>query len=236
MQARTTGPSSLFALCSLCGPTPLETIAFLTVHAPHPHDPDASDAKCNAGRWAGRGRKDVPFHLSTNRRHHVMSDLKHLLRRMGYGLNRRAGTEYKRSIIRLRNDRPARTPLQAWFNRPIRDSSSFLEQVFLSPQSARRALRRCSLSACWELKLAGHCIDFNTQKYETCSWPARLCSAIGRPRWSAHVQDVQCYCAVRRGRCCYYYEVVQIVEDMLDTSPSQIPFQAICDSIEQLWR
>ena len=82
----------------------------LPCQAPHPHDPDASDAISTTGR---SGRNDIPFHSTLNSCHQARSERKPALRRMGVLDCGGRWTLCRRSIIRRKNARPDCTTLHA---------------------------------------------------------------------------------------------------------------------------
>ena len=108
-------------------------------HAPHPHEPEASDVISSWGRWEGGERKEIPFHLVMKVFHHARSERKPVLRQI---IGCEGCTASNKSIIRRRKDLPDLTTLQVWLRRPIRDSSTYL----LIPHSCNRECKRLSLS------------------------------------------------------------------------------------------
>ena len=111
-------------------------------YAAHPHDPEASVNKCVLGRSDGGLRNDVPFHRTVNSAHHARSALNPWLSLMGTLLAGGRCTACSREIMRRKKARPGRITLQAWFNKPISDSSSLRVQLFLLSHCTEVAVRR----------------------------------------------------------------------------------------------
>ena len=150
-------------------------------HAPHPHEPEASDANSLLGRSWGRSRIDTPFHSVTNRCHHARSALNSLLRRIGWGQCGCMGTAWRRLIILRRNERPDHTTLHAWLRSPTRDSRSRREHDFRSLHSRRRDKRRCNLSA--GKRSCAALVSISMPRYvRHVVGPSVLWVAIGTPR------------------------------------------------------
>ena len=131
------------------------------------------------GREVGVGRKDTPFQSWTKHYHHARSARNPLFNRTGAAWPwAEWGREWSRSIIRRKNDRPARTTLQAWFNNHTSDSRSLRVQVLRSPHCSSRACRRSNLSLGRRSSFAtvSTSIPRNTRLV---AGPSVLCPAMG---------------------------------------------------------
>ena len=113
-QAKTIGINSLHAMSrSLACSSHYNWSQCWPCHAPHPQEPEASVAISVEGRSSGGDRKATPFHEVMNSLHHARSDRNPRLRRIVAAHLRRACEPWRRSIMRLRNERPRRMTLHA---------------------------------------------------------------------------------------------------------------------------
>ena len=114
--------------------------------AVQPNNPNASDVTT----WALVGSCVVaiatPFHWGANAIHQSRSEQMPRLCRAGCCPECLVCGYFSKSIIRLRNERPGRTSLQAWLRIPINDYKSLWQQTFWSPHFAMRTLSLKSLS------------------------------------------------------------------------------------------
>ena len=144
-------------------------------HAPHPHQPEASDVISSWGRWEGGERKETPFHLAMKVFHHARSDRKPVLRRI---IGCEGCTACNRSSIRRRKDLPDLTTLQAWLRRPMKDSSSLRAHTLSSPHCCNRERKRSSLS--FGRRSSPACVSISMPKITRhVVGPSRLWAAIG---------------------------------------------------------
>lgn len=163
------------------------------------------------------GRRGELFHSHTNRCHHARSDWNSLYRRIGCGFRGCMGMECRRSIIRLRNGWPA------WFISPISDSNPRLGHAFLSPHSSRHAWRRCILSAgsrSWDASVSISILrnvrqDVGPSRFVLCNRYAQ-----GRTRL---VEHAHCLSSFGRTRWTHYDKIIQVMEDVSDPLPVQVP-------------
>ena len=126
------GISSLAAIFSLAQSLAQDCWSHICCHtAPHPQEPEASDAKVTVGIHCGWWTSIIllAFHDERKASHHIMSTWN-----SAFNLTQWSGflAFIDMSIIRLRNIRPACTTLHAWDNFPIRDSSSRFLHAHLS--------------------------------------------------------------------------------------------------------
>ena len=147
--------------------------------------------KCVLRRSDGGLRNYFPFHQTVNSAHHARSALNPWLNLIGTLLAGGRCTACSRSIMRRKKARPGRITLQAWFNKPISDSSSLRVQLFLLSHYRSSSCRRVSLS--WGNRSSPASISTWIPKNVTVvAGPSILCVAIGTPscwHWSNKIDS-----------------------------------------------
>ena len=129
----------------------------------------------------------------------------------GWGMAGCEGTLCNKTIIRLMNNRPDLTTLQAWLRRPMKDSNYLRGHALWSPYSLRCGLRCSSFSfrSCNCNVTVSTLILWYTRHVVG---PSSLCSVIGTPSFLHSLSRIDCLCTLLHPRRPYNGEVVQVME------------------------
>ena len=165
----------------------------LSVTAPQPHVPEASEVTTCVG--ASGGMIHCPFHPCRKDAHQCKSDLKstvNLIWCLG------CFAIVIRSIMRRRNVRPGTTTIATWLRCPMSDCSSLLDDVFLPRQARTSQSMRVSLSP-GRLSVMARVSTYIPNNVSWVAGPCFVCSY-----WHSQLSArVQCYLQRLRTRLVY---------------------------------